>query len=133
MTTDRPKRFYEKYGKEYSEVTSGIIVRGDLAADTGGGNIRISGTVDGAVDIPGVFHILEDGHCKGDIKAACVIVSGTVDGELHAEEKIELRPTAVVNGDIRSPHLAVAEGAAFNGSIKSGGCKQHTFKERRSN
>lgn len=132
MAAERPRRFYEKYGKEYAEVTSGIVVRGDLCVDPEGKNVRIGGIVEGSVSIPGVFQILEGGRCTGDVKAACVIVSGIVDGELHAEEKIELRQTAIVNGDIQSPHLAVAEGASFNGSIRSGECNMHSFKEQRS-
>lgn len=127
----RPKRFYEKYGKEYAVLSEGFFLDGTLAADRPNANIRIGGVVEGDLAVSGVIHVLPTGVCRGSVKAPCIIVQGKVDGDLHAGEKIEFGDSAVINGDVTTPHLAVAAGCQFNGAIRSGACRRHDFTEKR--
>ncbi len=47
-----------------------------------------------------------------------VIVFGKVDGKINARDKIELRKTGYVIGDLTSMGIAIEEGAYFKGSIE---------------
>ncbi|MDH5191738.1 MAG: polymer-forming cytoskeletal protein, partial [Gammaproteobacteria bacterium] len=51
------------------------------------------------------------------IKARIVVVGGTVEGIIEATEKVELRATAQISGDINSPNIAMATGAVFEGDM----------------
>ena len=49
------------------------------------------------------------------IKAASVVVAGTVSGEITATERIEIRPSAKISGNLTAPRIAMHEGAMFEG------------------
>jgi len=44
-------------------------------------------------------------------------VSGNVDGGIQAGQRLEVRETAVVNGDLSTPKLLVAEGAHLTATV----------------
>ena len=48
------------------------------------------------------------------------LIGGSVTGNIVAREKVELKPTASVDGDIRAPRLAMAEGATLRGKVETG-------------
>jgi cytoskeletal protein CcmA (bactofilin family) len=47
-----------------------------------------------------------------------IVVGGVIDGNVSASDRLELQPTAVVNGDISTKSIVVMEGARINGSVK---------------
>jgi len=58
-----------------------------------------------------------EGHVKAEIHARQVVILGTVTGNLVASEKIEIRRTGHVVGDLVAATVAIEEGAYFKGSI----------------
>jgi cytoskeletal protein CcmA (bactofilin family) len=58
-----------------------------------------------------------DGQVKAEIHARQVIILGTVTGNVSAREKIEIRRTGHVVGDLLAGAIAIEEGAYFKGSI----------------
>lgn len=58
-----------------------------------------------------------DATLLGNIAAQTCSVSGTVKGNIAATEKLELKSTAVVEGNIQAPALHIEEGAVINGRI----------------
>jgi cytoskeletal protein CcmA (bactofilin family) len=49
--------------------------------------------------------------------AKAIVVHGQVTGNLTAAEKIDIRESGSVEGDIVAPRVAIADGAKFRGSI----------------
>lgn len=49
------------------------------------------------------------------IKAASVVVAGTVSGEITATQRIEIRPSAKISGNLAAPIVVMHEGAMFEG------------------
>ena len=49
------------------------------------------------------------------IRAASVSVAGKVSGDIVATQRIEIRPSAKVSGNITAPVLSMHEGALFEG------------------
>ena len=45
------------------------------------------------------------------------MVQGRVDGNLYGLERVELKKSAVLVGDIWTPHIAIEEGASLEGSV----------------
>jgi cytoskeletal protein CcmA (bactofilin family) len=49
-----------------------------------------------------------------------VVVAGRVKGRITALSRIELQPTAAVQGGLRSPRLVLAEGSQVHGPCRCG-------------
>ncbi len=78
------------------------------------GPARIDGEVDGELHGKSLT-IGESATVTAQIVADSVIVCGKVKGEISASQRIEIRATARVNGNITAPKLIIHEGAIFDG------------------
>lgn len=105
-------------GSPVERVTSvlgpGISWKGDLR---GKGGVRIEGSLEGEVAIRGLVIVGETGRvtCQA-IKADRVIVAGTVNGHIIAE-KLEIRATGRVYGDVNTQSFSTDEGAFLRGKV----------------
>lgn len=92
-----------------------VVIKGEISARE---NLFVSGRVEGRIDVSGHHVTIESGaHVEADVTAGGIIVAGTTTGTLAAEERIELRETAVVDGRVTAPRLAVHDGALLCGTI----------------
>ncbi len=93
----------------------GINWTGNLG---GKGGIRIEGTFEGEIAIRGLVVIGETGRltCK-NLKANNVIVAGAVKGNITAE-KLEIRSTGRVWGDVVTTAFSTEEGAFLRGQVR---------------
>lgn len=98
-----------------SVLGAGIAWKGDL---TGSGGLRIEGTFDGDIALRGLLVVGETGRvsCQS-LKANVVIVAGSVRGDITAE-KVEIRATGRVWGDVVTAAFATEEGAFLRGQIR---------------
>lgn len=95
-----------------------ITIRGEV---TGEEDLVIEGRVDGSVDLKQhAVTVGPGGMVKAGIAGRIVTVEGTVQGDLHGEEVVVLRSTAVVQGDITTPRLVLEDGASFRGAVDMG-------------
>jgi cytoskeletal protein CcmA (bactofilin family) len=76
---------------------------------------RVDGQVDGEIIAKDGLIIGESAVVTAQIKAASIIVAGKVSGDLTATQRIEIRPSAKVLGNLTAPVLVVHEGAVFEG------------------
>jgi cytoskeletal protein CcmA (bactofilin family) len=92
----------------------GINWKGDLR---GKGGVRIEGTLEGEIALNGLVIIGETGRvtCKM-FKAGTIIVAGAVNGEIVAE-KLEIRATGRVYGDVTTQSFSTEEGAFLRGKV----------------
>ena len=96
-----------------TEIGSSIVVKGDITTHE---DIVVSGRVDGSIAALGHAVTINAGaELLADIQARAVVVSGHVFGTICADERIELGPTAKVEGEITAPTLQVKDGAMFEG------------------
>lgn len=92
----------------------GISWKGDLR---GKGGVRIEGSLEGDVAIRGLVIVGETGRVTGEnIKADTVIVAGTVKGHITAQ-KLEVRATGRVYGDVNISAFSTDEGAFLRGKV----------------
>jgi cytoskeletal protein CcmA (bactofilin family) len=83
------------------------------------GTVRVEGILDGEIDAKEIT-IGESAVATAQIRADSIVVSGKVNGDITATQRIELRPTAKVIGDITAPTLIVHDGAVFEGHCSMG-------------
>ncbi len=93
----------------------GIIWKGNLR---GSGGVRIEGAFEGDITLRGLVVIGESGRltCE-NLRANNVIVAGTVNGCITAE-KLDIRSTGRVWGDVTVVALATEEGAFLRGQVR---------------
>jgi cytoskeletal protein CcmA (bactofilin family) len=93
----------------------GLIWQGSM---TGSGGVRVEGTFEGEINLNGLLVIGETGKvtCE-NVRAANVIVAGAVKGNITAQ-KVEIRSTGRVWGDILTTAFATEEGAFLRGQIR---------------
>jgi len=99
-------------GQPRAYLDVGSKISGKLSFE---GPARIDGQVDGEINAKEVLTIGESAVVTAQIHAGSVIVSGKVSGDIVAAQRIEVRPSAKVLGNLTSPVLVIEEGALFEG------------------
>jgi cytoskeletal protein CcmA (bactofilin family) len=103
---------------DVANIGKSITIKGDLK---GNEDLSIEGKVEGKVELPNnQLTIGANGVVKAEINAKAIIVIGHVSGNINGTERVEIQATGVVDGDVTSPRLVVAEGAVLNGAIHMG-------------
>lgn len=80
-------------------------------------DIRVHGTVEGRIHLAATLFVEPEGIVAADVHAHDIVVAGTVVGNLTASGSVVLASSARVVGDLRTPRLVVAPGAAFRGQV----------------
>lgn len=76
---------------------------------------KIDGEVDGEILGKEGLTIGESAVVTAQIRATSVTVAGKVSGDITATQRIEIRASAKVNGNVTAPVLVIQEGAMFEG------------------
>lgn len=93
----------------------GINWRGSLR---GAGGVRIEGTFEGDMQIRGMIVVGETGRVTClNMRANTVVVEGTVRGNITAE-KLEIRSTGRVWGDVSVVKFSTEDGAFLRGQVR---------------
>lgn len=97
-----------------SVLGSGIVWKGRLS---GSGGVRIEGALDGDVNLRGLLVVGETGRVTCQLlRANVVIVAGAVRGDILAE-KLEIRSTGRVWGNVITAAFSTEEGAFLRGQV----------------
>jgi cytoskeletal protein CcmA (bactofilin family) len=97
-----------------SIIGAGTTVVGDISSE---GLLKVEGTIQGTVRVGQQLLVARGGSIRGDAYASELVVGGEIFGGVHADERVEIQPGAVVNGDIRTLRIVVADGGRVNGQI----------------
>lgn len=85
-------------------------------------DLMIEGQVEGTIELGD--HTLTVGAgagIKADLAAKTITISGKVTGNVTATDKVDLRATGSVDGDIVAPRVVIAEGGIINGRVDATG------------
>jgi cytoskeletal protein CcmA (bactofilin family) len=98
-----------------SVLGSGVIWHGSI---NGSGGVRIEGAFEGEISLHGMLVIGETGRvtCE-NIRANTVIVAGAVRGNITTQ-KLEIRGSGRVWGDVVTTAFVTEEGAFLRGQIR---------------
>jgi cytoskeletal protein CcmA (bactofilin family) len=93
----------------------GLIWEGKVG---GAGGVRIEGTFEGQIALRGMLVVGESGRvtCE-NIRANTVIVAGAVRGNITAQ-KLEIRATGRVWGDVVTTSFVTEDGAFLRGQMR---------------
>lgn len=92
-----------------------IVIKGHISAYE---DLVIAGRVEGSITLDGrVLTLAPSSHVDGQVAAGTVIVSGRIAGRLDASERLEIRSSAVVQGEVVTPVLVVVEGSQLDARV----------------
>lgn len=92
----------------------GIAWKGSIG---GSGGVRVEGAFDGDIHLRGMLVVGETGRVTSEhVRANVVIVAGALRGNITAQ-KVEIRATGRVWGDVVTAAFATEEGAFLRGQI----------------
>ena len=79
----------------------------------------IEGDVSGTVELRNhSLTVGKEGKVKANIFARSITVDVTTEGDMFASERIAVRATANVRGNLLAPRVSLEDGARFKGSIE---------------
>jgi len=123
QSQDAPPDFTAREPKAYTAtkdssaaIGASIRIKGDVTGDE---NLIIQGQVEGTIKVQGHnVTISKTGKVKADIEANQIIIEGELEGDMFGEEKVIIRETGNVKGNIIAPRVNLEDGAMFKGSIE---------------
>lgn len=96
-------------------VGKSVVFKGELVSSE---DMSIDGRVEGTVDVRDhTLTIGPDAEIHANISAKTITIHGAVTGSIKASEKVDIRDTGKVDGNISAPRVAMAEGADLHGRI----------------
>ena len=121
----------ESFRSEVAHIGKSVLIKGELS---GSEDLYLDGEVEGSVELN--HHSLTvgpHGRVRANIHAREVIVHGKVDGNIIADDRVELKKSAVLAGDVATQRIVIEDGAFFKGAIdiKKDTTRQESFESRR--
>ena len=102
-------------GRDVSTPGASVIIRGDIRATE---DVAIDGQVTGTIEL--ADHVLTIGpraRVQARILARIVTISGRVRGDVTARDRVDIRGMGSLDGNVIAPHVALADGAYFHGTV----------------
>src|SRR5580704_14860280 len=98
-----------------AQIGKSVVVKGELS---GSEDLYVDGQVEGSIALKGnSLTVGPNGQVKASVDAKGVVVQGKLDGNIQASDRVELRKSAIVNGDIATQRIAIEEGAFRKGKV----------------
>ena len=87
------------------------------ASLTGKGIFRILGKFAGEITVTGRVFVGEGAEVDANISAAAIVITGIVRGNPSAFTRVEILPSGVLTGTLKTGSFAAADGASVKGEI----------------
>ena len=111
---DTPKPIDAARG-EVANIGKSLFIKGQLS---GSEDLFIDGQVDGAIEMKGNrLTIGPNGRVKANVSARSAVVQGKLEGNITASDRVDLKQSAIVLGDIATQRISIEDGAYFKGGV----------------
>ena len=98
-----------------AHIGKSVVIKGELS---GSEDLFVDGEVEGSIELRNQsLTIGPNSKVRANIFAKEVSVHGKVDGNISATNKVELKNSALLNGDISTQRIVIEDGAFLKGSI----------------
>jgi cytoskeletal protein CcmA (bactofilin family) len=105
----------DTFRADMAHIGKSVVIKGELS---GSEDLFVDGEVEGSIELRDQSLIIgPNSKLRAKIFAKEVVVHGKVDGNVAATNKVELKKSAVFNGEISTQRIVVEDGAFFKGSI----------------
>jgi cytoskeletal protein CcmA (bactofilin family) len=100
---------------ELAHIGKSVVIKGELS---GSEDLYLDGQVEGSIELRDhSLTVGPNGNVKANVSAKGVVIQGKLDGSVTASDRVELRKSAVVTGDVTTQRISIEEGAFLNGKV----------------
>lgn len=115
----------DNFRADVAHIGKSVLIKGELS---GSEDLYLDGEVEGNIELRDhSLTIGPNGRIRANVHARDITVHGKVDGNVQGDERVELKRSAVLVGDIATQRIVIEDGAYFKGAIDIK--KQETKKE----
>ncbi|MGH9492394.1 MAG: bactofilin family protein [Terriglobales bacterium] len=105
----------DNFRADVAHIGKSVLVKGELS---GSEDLYLDGEVEGSIELRDHSLVVgPHGRVRAHIHAKDVVVHGKVDGNIKGTERVELKKSAVLVGDIFTQRIIIEDGAYFKGAI----------------
>ena len=105
----------DNFRADVAHIGKSVLVKGELS---GSEDLYLDGEVEGSIELRDHSLVVgPHGRVRAHINARDVVVHGKVDGNVKGTERVELKKSAVLTGDIFTQRIIIEDGAFFKGAI----------------
>ncbi len=92
-----------------------IRFKGELIGEE---DLLVQGQVDGTIDLKDHnLTVGEQGLVKANVLAKTIIIEGAVEGDIYGKDRISIKSSSNVKGNLVADRVTLEDGAKFKGSI----------------
>ncbi len=107
----------ESFRADVGHIGKSVMVKGELS---GSEDLYLDGEVEGSINLRDhSLTIGPNGRIRATIHARELIVHGKIDGNVEGTERVELKKSSSLVGDVLSQRIVIEDGAFFKGSINT--------------
>jgi cytoskeletal protein CcmA (bactofilin family) len=100
--------------REMTLIGKSVVIKGELSCSEG---LYIDGQVEGAIDPKeDRLTIGPNGRVEANVTSCTVVVQGKLEGDIVASDRVDLKQSAIVMGNIATQRISIDEGAYFKGT-----------------
>jgi cytoskeletal protein CcmA (bactofilin family) len=105
----------DRVSPSQAQVGKSLHLKGEI---TGSEDLYIDGEVEGTVELKdNNLTVGPNGNVHADVQARSIVVLGRLRGNVRAGDKVEIRKTGSLEGDLATARIIIEDGAVFRGSI----------------
>ncbi len=98
-------------------IAKGVRLEGDFKSQ---GDVLIEGEVVGSISTDSLLTVGNEALLKAGVQASEAVIAGMVEGNLQIFNRLEIKGTAKIKGDIVCKTVVVEAGAVLHGNMKCG-------------
>jgi cytoskeletal protein CcmA (bactofilin family) len=100
---------------DVGHIGKSVVIRGEL---TGNEDLYLDGEIEGTINLRDHKLVIgPNGKIKATITARDLVLHGRVEGNISASERVELKKSCSLHGDVSTQRIAIEDGAYFKGAI----------------
>lgn len=98
-----------------AQIGKSVVIKGELS---GSEDLYVDGQVEGSIALKNnSLTVGPNGQIKASVEAKGITVQGKLEGNVLATDRVDLRKSAIVSGDIVTQRISIEEGAYLKGKV----------------
>ena len=100
---------------DLAQIGKSVVIKGELS---GSEDLYVDGQVEGTISLKNnSLTVGTHGQVKASVEAKGIVVQGKLEGNVNASDRVDLRKSAIVTGDISTQRISIEEGAYLKGKV----------------
>ena len=129
LMKETPKVTADPHRGDVGHIGKSVVIRGEL---TGSEDLYLDGEIEGTINLRDHKLVIgPNGKIKAAITAREIVVHGRIEGNIGGSDRVELKRSCTVSGDIATHRIVIEDGALFKGAVDIKEQAHETKSERK--